>query len=178
MRKVSCTFEFITPGFLHGSNPSSLEIRANSLKGVLRYWWRAYYFSKYFKEKDLHDFSALEEKEKKDFLKSLKEEEGRFFGTSLKDNPSKCPFNILITDSTGLTKSNSNSFHRKYAGNNLLYYKIIRPEDLSLRVGYTRHIPINVLSRVCMVIMAFLMMSAALPWMGALMAVRIPNSRC
>jgi len=52
--------EIVTPLFLGGADPKKAELRAPSIKGALRFWWRA-----------LHAHLSLEE---------LKEQEGAIFG--------------------------------------------------------------------------------------------------
>ncbi|MBA4369031.1 MAG: type III-B CRISPR module RAMP protein Cmr1, partial [Desulfobacterium sp.] len=37
--------EIVTPMFLGGSDPKKAELRAPSVKGALRFWWRALYGS-------------------------------------------------------------------------------------------------------------------------------------
>jgi CRISPR-associated protein Cmr1 len=40
--KITATFEVVTPLFLGGADPSrAVELRAPSVKGALRFWWRA-----------------------------------------------------------------------------------------------------------------------------------------
>ncbi len=42
MGKMQLKFEIITPMFMHGARPrDEAELRASSIKGLMRYWWRA-----------------------------------------------------------------------------------------------------------------------------------------
>jgi len=41
MKKITFEIETITPMFLSGANQSKAELRAASIKGLLRFWWRA-----------------------------------------------------------------------------------------------------------------------------------------
>jgi len=41
IKKISFEVETITPMFLSGANQGKAELRAASIKGLLRYWWRA-----------------------------------------------------------------------------------------------------------------------------------------
>ncbi len=60
MEKVSFTCETITPMFLAGADSRTPELRPPSIKGAMRFWWRA-----------LHGHLSLKE---------LKEKESRIFG--------------------------------------------------------------------------------------------------
>jgi CRISPR-associated protein Cmr1 len=39
--KLKACFRIVTPLFMSGANPQSAELRVPSIKGVLRFWWRA-----------------------------------------------------------------------------------------------------------------------------------------
>jgi len=41
MKKITLEIETITPMFLSGANQNKAELRAASIKGLLRFWWRA-----------------------------------------------------------------------------------------------------------------------------------------
>ncbi|MFZ1105749.1 MAG: type III-B CRISPR module RAMP protein Cmr1 [Hyphomicrobiaceae bacterium] len=42
MHRIEAEFEIVTPMFLGGADPKgSAELRAASIKGALRFWWRA-----------------------------------------------------------------------------------------------------------------------------------------
>lgn len=41
MKTITFTCETITPMFLGGANPNEVELRPPSIKGALRFWWRA-----------------------------------------------------------------------------------------------------------------------------------------
>lgn len=62
MKKITFEIETITPMFLSGADQSKAELRAASIKGLLRFWWRA-----------LQAESDLDE---------LRKKEARIFGSS------------------------------------------------------------------------------------------------
>jgi CRISPR-associated protein Cmr1 len=62
MQTITFTCETITPMFLSGADGTSPELRAPSIKGALRFWWRAM---------NGHRFENVEE---------MKAEEGKIFG--------------------------------------------------------------------------------------------------
>lgn len=41
MEKIEATFRVVTPMFMSGADQSKAELRMPSIKGVLRFWWRA-----------------------------------------------------------------------------------------------------------------------------------------
>ena len=41
MTKLKADFKIVTPLFMSGANPQSAELQVPSIKGVLRFWWRA-----------------------------------------------------------------------------------------------------------------------------------------
>lgn len=74
MEKLEATFKIITPMFLSGANQQKTEdgIRPPSVKGTLRFWWRALNWEK-FRSKATSDEEAL---------KLLHQEESCLFGAS------------------------------------------------------------------------------------------------
>lgn len=64
--KLDFQCEVITPMFISGANPEEVELRAPSIKGALRFWWRALYGQQ---------FSSLEE---------MRNKEGEIFGNTEK----------------------------------------------------------------------------------------------
>ena len=65
-QRVTAEFEVVTPLFLGGADPvRTVELRAPSIKGVLRFWWRALAWSR-------HDGN----------LEAIRREESRLFGAA------------------------------------------------------------------------------------------------
>ncbi len=75
MKSIKFTLETITPLFLAGADGQTPELRPPSIKGMMRFWWRAV--------KGLSD------------IRKLQEEEAKIFGIQEK----KAPFSIKIEDS-------------------------------------------------------------------------------
>jgi len=64
--KITATFEVVTPLFLGGADPvSTVELRPPSIKGILRFWWRALAWSRH-----------------NGCLDVIREEEQKIFGTA------------------------------------------------------------------------------------------------
>ncbi len=64
MTRLEAKFRVVTPLFMGGANPQSAELRVPSIKGVLRFWWRAL---------------ALE---RLGLVQKVREEEARIFGST------------------------------------------------------------------------------------------------
>lgn len=64
MTRLEAEFRVVTPLFMGGANPQSAELRVPSIKGVLRFWWRAL---------------ALE---RLGSVQNVREEEARIFGST------------------------------------------------------------------------------------------------
>jgi len=74
MEKLEATFRIVTPMFIGGADQTPSDgIRPPSVKGALRFWWRALNWGRFRKEKS--DEEAL---------KALHKEEGRLFGSAAK----------------------------------------------------------------------------------------------
>src|SRR5271165_1850963 len=69
--KITATLEVTTPLFLGGVDPtSSVELRAPSIKGALRFWWRALAWSRHG-----GDLDSVR-------LERIRSEEARLFGAA------------------------------------------------------------------------------------------------
>lgn len=77
MKRIEAKFQVVTPCFLGGANhEKEAELRLPSIKGVLRFWWRALNYSQ---------ITPAEQKENNGIIASLREKEGKLFGTSDSD---------------------------------------------------------------------------------------------
>ena len=65
MKTIEAKFKIVTPMFLHGADQTKAEIRVSSIKGMLRFWWRALNYddniSKVW-EKDAYIFGGSDQK--------------------------------------------------------------------------------------------------------------------
>lgn len=74
MRTLKATYRIVTPLFLGGADPrQATDFRPPSLKGALRFWWRACYWSSFLSRAGGDTARALRE---------LHAAEGRLFGTA------------------------------------------------------------------------------------------------
>jgi CRISPR-associated protein Cmr1 len=73
MNTIKATFRIVTPMFMSGANQQSAEIRAPSVKGALRFWWRALNWSRVFEQENKDNDLAI---------KRLSREESLLFGAA------------------------------------------------------------------------------------------------
>ncbi len=88
METIRFDLETITPMFTSGADQRQFELRPPSVKGLMRFWWRAYYWGK-----NSNDISSEK------LLNQMKEKEGKIFGTASGKKPQKSGFSIRITPS-------------------------------------------------------------------------------
>lgn len=94
MRTISATFEVVTPMFLGGSGQSAEGIRPSSVKGALRFWWRAWAWSA-LRAQQPDELSAL---------RALHAQEARLFGLAAGEADSgQGVFVMHVRDHTALS---------------------------------------------------------------------------
>jgi CRISPR-associated protein Cmr1 len=84
MEKIIFEIETITPMFLSGADQSKAELRAASIKGLLRFWWRA-----------LQAESDLD---------TLREREGKIFGSADEKKGGGSSFSIMVSHEGALKR--------------------------------------------------------------------------
>ena len=82
MNQLTVQLETLTPTFMSGNPQGAFELRPPSLKGMLRFWWRAYYWGS-----GTTDIPPDE----------LERQEGTIFGTATGDGR-KSPFSLRVQD--------------------------------------------------------------------------------
>ena len=90
MNPIIFNLKSITPTFLAGVDGKSFELRPSSVKGLMRFWWRACYWG----ENTTSISSA-----------KINEKEGKLFGTTVKDGL-KSPFSIRLFHEIPIQPSN------------------------------------------------------------------------
>jgi CRISPR-associated protein Cmr1 len=75
MRRINVQCELVTPLLMHGKDTNTPELRVPSIKGVMRFWWRAI-----FRQLDLDE---------------MRKEEGKIFG----DTEKRSSFDLKIVTS-------------------------------------------------------------------------------
>lgn len=76
MQTIEASFEIVTPMFIGGGTPDEVDLRPPSIKGALRFWWRALQWGLCLQE-SAQNLSAA--------LKLLHEREAELFGAAAKD---------------------------------------------------------------------------------------------
>jgi len=77
MKKLEARFRIVTPMFLGGADQKSDTVRPASVKGALRFWWRALNWSRCLEQKAGIEVEAL---------RHLHDEEARLFGIAAGDD--------------------------------------------------------------------------------------------
>lgn len=77
MKTLSASFEIVTPMFIGGSDQQTAQLRPSSLKGALRFWWRALNWSR---------VCALHGSDQNAALRQLHADESLLFGHAATDN--------------------------------------------------------------------------------------------
>ncbi|MCK4492953.1 MAG: type III-B CRISPR module RAMP protein Cmr1 [Methylococcales bacterium] len=70
-KKIIATYKIVTPMFIGDAEKNASDIRPSSVKGALRFWWRALNWGKYLENEKGDEVEAL---------KALHEQEGILFG--------------------------------------------------------------------------------------------------
>lgn len=76
MNILEATYKIVTPMFIGDANQNATDIRPPSIKGVLRFWWRALNWGKCLTQEN-GDIGAA--------LRLLHEKEGKLFGIAVQD---------------------------------------------------------------------------------------------
>ena len=74
MKELIATYNIVTPMFTGGADQIPDGIRPSSVKGVVRFWWRALNWGRFWEQSSSNEVSALQ---------NLHEEEARLFGSSM-----------------------------------------------------------------------------------------------
>ncbi|WP_341325697.1 type III-B CRISPR module RAMP protein Cmr1 [Methylotuvimicrobium sp. KM2] len=100
MQILEAKYEIVTPIFIGGADANDKpELRPPSIKGALRFWWRALHWGRYLREQDNDDIAALN---------VLHEKEAELFGAATRENRyGQGLFQLKLTDvkTQGIEKS-------------------------------------------------------------------------
>lgn len=97
---LKARFCIVTPMFLGDADQKASSIRPPSLKGALRFWWRALNWSGFLKQADQNEAAALQ---------ALHKEEARLFGTTAAEKTGGQGV-FLLTITKDETKFSSQTF--------------------------------------------------------------------
>lgn len=118
MQTIKASFEIVTPMFIGGGD-NDVELRPPSIKGALRFWWRALYWGQCLQDADaklkLQGHQSTPEKLKIDALKLLHEREALLFGAAAKEGTKRGQGEFLLrVKHENLYSSNKNVVHRYF----------------------------------------------------------------
>lgn len=88
MKTITANYQIVTPMFIGDADQKATTIRPTSVKGALRFWWRALYWSSFLTQKQNDAVKALH---------ALHEAENRLFGSS-NDGIGQGVFLLRITE--------------------------------------------------------------------------------
>jgi CRISPR-associated protein Cmr1 len=108
VKKTQFTLKTITPMFLRGADGSTPELRPPSIKGMMRFWWRA-----------MNGHLSLE---------VLHKEEGKLFGSS-EEGVGRSKFSLLIKDINALKASQHQPLPNHSKDNKSFEWKAIQPNS-------------------------------------------------
>ncbi len=112
MHSITFDCELITPLFMGGANPNDCELRAPSIKGALRFWWRA-----------LNGHLVEKKGDKWDYTKLLKEE-GLLFGQA-KPSPLRGSIILRVREKANFPLNKQDTKRPGLHDNEYLFYSLI-----------------------------------------------------
>lgn len=118
MQTLEATFRIVTPMFLGGADHDVADgIRPPSVKGALRFWWRALNWGQFQREHPTDEAKAL---------RALHTEEARLFGLAADDNKNQqsgqgC-FLLSVSPTEALKTTGKDEKHAEFAGHDASRY--------------------------------------------------------
>ena len=108
METLTATYRIVTPMFIGDGHQHATSIRPPSIKGALRFWWRALNWKRFIKDVDQATaLRRLHEEEARLFGSAVREENGRQIGGQGKF--------LLSVDTTRLHTTNKNTVHPQFS---------------------------------------------------------------
>lgn len=125
MEIIQAEYTIVTPMFLGGADKEPTDgIRPPSVKGALRFWWRALNWGRFWQENNQNETEAL---------KALHREEARLFGAAVSSDANNDGHHggqgcfLLSVTSRHLTTQKKNTIHQKFSA---------RANDAARYLGY------------------------------------------
>lgn len=115
MRELIATYKIVTPMFIGGADQSPADgIRPPSVKGALRFWWRALNWGRFWEDV----------KDEEQALQHLHREEARLFGAAMgdKENVGGQGCFLLSVHSKKLSVTEKEGVHQQFKNNNASRY--------------------------------------------------------
>lgn len=105
---IRATYRIVTPMFIGDAEQKASGISPASVKGALRFWWRALNWGRFWRETDGNELAAL---------KALHEEEARLFGSSMDEKKEKSGqgcFLLSVEQPKRLQTTENDSVHQQF----------------------------------------------------------------
>ena len=101
MPSITATFRIVSPMYLAGADQTTAALRPPSIKGALRFWWRALNWSRHWQDAATQPAKDREHTA----LKSLHQEEARLFGLAATEGGGRQGVFLLTANSQEVLKS-------------------------------------------------------------------------
>lgn len=105
---ITATYRIVTPMFIGDAEQQASGISPASVKGALRFWWRALAWGRCWRENNENELDAL---------KALHEEEARLFGSSMDEKKEKSGqgcFLLSVEPLPNLQTTDAGYIHKKF----------------------------------------------------------------
>ena len=106
MPSITATFRIVSPMYLAGAEQTTAALRPPSIKGALRFWWRALNWSRHWQDAATQPAKDREHTA----LKSLHQEEARLFGLAATEGGGRQ--GVFIRSRHATCQCRLNSFRR------------------------------------------------------------------
>jgi len=124
MEKIKQTYKIITPMFIGDANQELTSLRPPSIKGALRFWWRALNWGRYFKS----DIAQA--------LRDLHEQEGKLFGQAARDGVDGGQARFLLQVSEQPKLIRETDWPKNQTGSGYLGYGLMKDHTQAHREGF------------------------------------------
>lgn len=124
MKRIDKTYKIITPMFIGDANQELTDLRPPSIKGALRFWWRALNWGKFFKG----DIAQA--------LRELHEQEGKLFGQAAREGVEAGQASFLLQLSEQPKLIREKSWPENNTGSGYLGYGLMKDNTQAHREGF------------------------------------------
>lgn len=127
MKRIDKTYKIITPMFIGDAKQELTNLRPPSIKGALRFWWRALNWGKFFKG----DIAQA--------LRDLHEQEGKLFGQAAREGveAGQASFLLQLSEQPKLIDQNKEKdWPQNQTGSGYLGYGLMKDNKQAHREGF------------------------------------------
>lgn len=124
MKRIDKTYKIITPMFIGDANQNLTDLRPPSIKGALRFWWRALNWGRFFKG----DIAQA--------LRDLHEQEGKLFGQAAREGVETGQASFLLQLSEQPKLIREKDWPQNQTGSGYLGYGLMKDNTQPHREGF------------------------------------------